>query len=132
MKELRFRIILIVGAILLCLYLLYPTYQDSRNNKEVDAKLVSIEAKIKKNNPSISAAELKDKRSAIKDSILANTPEYKSAREKRMKLGLDLQGGMRVVLEVNVVKMLEQIAKNKDDQFTEIITSVTHEAQTTD
>lgn len=132
MKELRFRIIMIVSAILLCLYLLYPTYQDSRNNKEVDAKLVSIEAKIKKNNPSISNAELKDMRSSIKDSILANTPEYKSAREKRMKLGLDLQGGMYLVMEVNTAKLLEKLVKEPDDQFNQILKQSEADSKNTD
>lgn len=123
---------MIAGAIALCLYLLYPTYQDSRNNKEVDAKLVSFEAKIKKSNPSISAAELKDKRSSIRDSILVNTPEYKSAREKRMKLGLDLQGGMYLVMEVNTAKLLEKLAKDPDDQFNQILMQAEADSKNTD
>ncbi len=132
MKELRFRIIMIVGAVLFCLYLLYPTYQDSRNNKEVDSKLVSIEAKIKKSNPSISAAELKDKRSSVRDSILVNTPEYKSAREKRIKLGLDLQGGMYLVMEVNSAKLLEKLAKEPDEQFNQILKQAEADAKNSD
>ena len=123
---------MIIGAIALCLYLLYPTYQDSRNNKEVDAKLVSIEAKIKKSNPSISAAELKDRRSSIRDSILVNTPEYKSAREKRIKLGLDLQGGMYLVMEVNSAKLLEKLAKEPDEQFTQILKQAEADAKNSD
>ncbi len=123
---------MIAGAIALCLYLLYPTYQDSRNNKEVDAKLVSFEAKIKKSNPSISAAELKDKRSSIRDSILVNTPEYKSAREKRMKLGLDLQGGMYLVMEVNTARLLEKLAKDPDDQFKQILKQAEADSKNTD
>lgn len=132
MKELRFRIIMIAGAILFCLYLLYPTYQDSRNNKEVETKLTSFEAKIKKDNPTISAADLKDKRSSIKDSILVNTPEYKSAREKRIKLGLDLQGGMYLVMEVNSAKLLEKLAKDPDAQFTQILKEAEADAKNSD
>jgi len=123
---------MIVGAILLCLYLLYPTYQDSRNNKEVDAKLVSVKAQIKKSNPSITAAELKERLSSIKDSILVNTPEYKSAREKRMKLGLDLQGGMYLVMEVNTAKLLEKLAKDPDDQFKQILMQAEVDSKDTD
>ena len=132
MKELRFRIIMILGAIALCLYLLYPTYQDYRNSKEVDAKLTSFEAKIKKSNPTISAADLRDERSAIKDSIMANTPEYKSAREKRMKLGLDLQGGMYLVMEVNTAKLLEKLVKDPDDQFNQVMKEAELESKSSD
>ena len=123
---------MIASAIALCLYLLYPTYQDSRNNKEVDAKLVSVKAQIKKSNPSITAAELKERLSSIKDSILVNTPEYKSAREKRMKLGLDLQGGMYLVMEVNTAKLLEKLAKDPDDQFKQILMQAEVDSKDTD
>ena len=121
MKELRFRIIMIIAAIALSLYLLYPTYKDAMNTKEVTSELASYEAKIKKNDPSITPTELETKLSSIKDSILVNTPEYKSAREKRMKLGLDLQGGMYLVMEVNTAKLLEKLAKDPDQQFKQIL-----------
>jgi len=34
-------------------------------------------------------------------------------QEKALKLGLDLQGGMHVVMEVNIPKLVENIAGNK-------------------
>ena len=37
--------------------------------------------------------------------------------QKRIKLGLDLQGGMRVVLEVNTAKLLKKLVNNPDDAF---------------
>jgi len=123
---------MIAGAIALSLYLLYPTYQDSRNEKEVVAKLSTYETKIKKSNPAISAIELKEKITSIKDSILVNTPEYKSAREKRMKLGLDLQGGMYLVMEVNTAKLLEKLAKDPDDQFRQILIKAEADSKMTD
>jgi SecD/SecF fusion protein len=52
------------------------------------------------------------------------------AKMKRMKLGLDLQGGMRVVLEVNLIQLLDDIAKNKDDNFHTIIKEVLAESAT--
>ncbi len=132
MKELRFRIIMIIGAIALSLYLLYPTYKDAMNTKEVTSKLASYEAKIKKSNPSITPTELETKLSSIKDSILVNTPEYKSAREKRMKLGLDLQGGMYLVMEVNTAKLLEKLAKDPDQQFKQILKESEADSKLTD
>ena len=49
-----------------------------------------------------------------------------------VKLGLDLQGGMRVVLEVDVVKMFEDLAKNRDSKFNQTIEAVRTEAKTSD
>ncbi len=132
MKELRFRIIMIIAVIALCFYLLYPTYQDSRNTNTVLAMKDSYEAKIKKSNPSITSAELKDKFNSFKDSILVNTPEYKSAREKRMKLGLDLQGGMYLVMEVNTAKLLEKLAKDPDQQFKQILKESENDSKLTE
>ncbi|MCH7496123.1 MAG: hypothetical protein IH825_08565, partial [Candidatus Marinimicrobia bacterium] len=34
-------------------------------------------------------------------------------QEKALKLGLDLQGGMHVVMEVNIPKLVENLASNK-------------------
>ena len=55
--------------------------------------------------------------------------ELRELRSKRIKLGLDLQGGMRVVLEVNVLKLIEDLAKNKDDNYAQIIKAVQEEVQ---
>ena len=132
MKELRFRIILIIAAIGLSLYLLYPTYQDYQNNKAVAVQLQSLQESIKKSHPSISEAELKDLLAAKKDSILASNPKYRWAREKRVKLGLDLQGGMYLVMEVNTAKLLEKLAKEPDDQFKQILKASEDESRKSD
>jgi len=132
MKELRFRIILIVGAIALCLYLLYPTYKDYQNTKAVTAQVEGLQPSIKKNNPSLTNAQIKDIIASKKDSILTNNPDYRSAREKRMKLGLDLQGGMYLVMEVNTAKLLEKLARDPDDQFKQILKSSEAESKDSD
>ena len=49
-----------------------------------------------------------------------------------LKLGLDLQGGMRVVLEVDIVKMFENIAQNKDAKFQRIIDKVRKDVKEND
>ncbi len=132
MKELRFRIILIIAAIALCLYLLYPTFQDYQNNKKVSEQLVSLQRSIKKNNPNIPEGQLKDLITAKKDSILAGNPAYKTAREKRVKLGLDLQGGMYLLMEVNTSKLLEKLAKEPDSQFNQVLKESEAESKKTD
>ncbi len=121
MKELRFRLILIVAFIGLSLYLLYPTYQDYLNSKEVTEILKPAEAKIKKSSPDLTTAEVQDMIASKKDSILSNNENYRATREKRIKLGLDLQGGMYLVMEVNTAKLLEKLAKEPDQQYMEIL-----------
>jgi preprotein translocase subunit SecD len=132
MKELRFRLILIIGALALTIYLLFPTYQDYRNNKEVAKDLETVEKKIKTSNPTITKIELKDIIQSKKDSILTNNQDFRDAREKRIKLGLDLQGGMYIVMEVNTAKLLEKIAKDTDEQFNQILSDSEKESKISD
>ncbi len=40
-----------------------------------------------------------------------------SYQERMLQLGLDLQGGMHVVLELDIPKLLENLAKNKSPEF---------------
>jgi preprotein translocase subunit SecD len=82
------KIVLILAAIVLSLYLLYPTYQLSVMSDEDKARM-----------------ELEDKKSMI------------DLKSKSINLGLDLQGGMHVVLEVDIKELLNQLAKNKNEIF---------------
>ncbi|MEW6062598.1 MAG: protein translocase subunit SecD, partial [Bacteroidota bacterium] len=95
MKKNRGKIVVIVLSLGLALYFLYPTYQSSSFEKELASRTGDDSLQY----------------------LNEHEAEIREARAKRIKLGLDLQGGMRVVLEVDIAKMLEQIAKNKDDQF---------------
>ena len=92
------------------MYFLYPTYSDYKFHKAL--------------------AELQGEDSL--QFIEKNENDMREAKMKRIKLGLDLQGGMRVVLEVNVLKLIEDLAKNKDDVFAAIITEVRAESRTSD
>jgi SecD/SecF fusion protein len=109
-KKNRGKLIFIIASILLSLYFLYPTYKDYKFGKELR---------------SLSGP---DSLKYVDDHEL----DIRDARGKRIKLGLDLQGGMRVVLEVNVLKLVEDLAKNKDDIFNGIMTEVNAEAKSTD
>lgn len=132
MKEIRFRLFLVIGAIALTIYLLYPTYQDYQNNKNVTRQLETLKDSIQISNPTISAIELKDIITNKRDSILTSNPDYRTAREKRIKLGLDLQGGMYLVMEVNTAKLLERLAKDPDEQFKEILKEAEAESRLSD
>lgn len=132
MKEFRFRIILIVGAIALALYLLYPTYVDYQNANEIEKVLEQNREEITIANPEYSKTQVDKMLSVVEDSILNADPDIAKNREKRVKLGLDLQGGMRVVLEVNTGKLMEKLVRNPDETFRNILTESVEEASLSD
>lgn len=132
MKEFRFRLILILGAIALSIYLLWPTFQDYLNSKELTEILSKKKEQIKKANPNISKDKLQDRLSIVEDSIKLADPSILENRQQRVKLGLDLQGGMRVVLEVNTAKLLEKIAKNPDETFKKVLNDAIKESDLSD
>jgi preprotein translocase subunit SecD len=103
----RFKLIIILASFALGLYFLYPTYRDYALHKEL-ATLSGAD----------SLTFIEQNEAAIREN-----------RQKRIKLGLDLQGGMRVVLEVNVVRLIEDLAKNKDEAFTQVLREVREEAR---
>ncbi len=132
MKEFRSRILLIVAAVAFSVYLLYPTYSDYQNNKEMKAKLVTLKDSILKVNPKITEDELEKRLSFLEDSLVVSNETYKEDREKRIKLGLDLQGGMYLVMEVNTAKLIEKLAKDPDEVFKEVLKEANEEAKKTD
>jgi preprotein translocase subunit SecD len=132
MKELRFRLFIILAAIAVSVYLLYPTYKDYQNTKKIAQILETKRANILKKNPKIDRDQLDKLLSIAEDSIKSEDPSIREARLKRIKLGLDLQGGMRVVLEVNTSKLLEKIAKNPDDVFKSLLKAAETESNQSD
>ncbi|MGA2668169.1 MAG: protein translocase subunit SecD [Ignavibacteria bacterium] len=100
MKKNRFRIFVTLLFLALAFYFLYPTYKDHEFNKDI-AQL--------KNAQDSAAFFDKNKASIMK------------ARDDKIKLGLDLQGGMYVIMEVDVAKLLQDLAKRKDDNFNNIL-----------
>jgi len=104
------RIIITVCFVVLAVYFLWPTIQDYNYRKQL-SKLSGQD--------SLAYTE-------------KHHDEMLDAKLKRMKLGLDLQGGMRVVLEVNIVQLLDDMAKNKDDNFRTIIKEVGNETASND
>ena len=132
MKEFRFRLIIIVAAIALAIYLLYPTYLDFQNSSDIKQTLGLEREQLKKNNPDLTKSQIDRFIRTTEDSILAANPDIVKNREKRVKLGLDLQGGMRVVLEVNTGKLLEKLAKNPDETFKNALAEAQKESERTD
>lgn len=109
-KKYRGKLIIIFASVVLSFYFLYPTYKDYKFTKELKSLVGEDSVKY-----------LEENEGAIRET-----------RMKRIKLGLDLQGGMRVVLEVNVLKLLDDMAKNKDSLFESIMKEVRLEESTTE
>ena len=110
MKKYAGRIILIVACVFVAVYYLYPTWKDYNLRQQLNTLRGTDSLQYVTNHE----ADIRD------------------ARARRIKLGLDLQGGMRVVLEVNVLKLIEDLAKNKDDVFEQIMKEVRAEARTSE
>ena len=132
MKEYRFRIILVLAAIVLALYLLYPTYVDYQNSQDIDKTLNTRKQELIAADSNLTKSQIDKTLKVVEDSILASNPDITKTREDRIKLGLDLQGGMRVVLEVNTGQLLSKLANNPDDTFNEILKEAEEEASTSD
>ncbi len=84
----RTRFIIIAAVLLLAAYFLYPTIKFSMMS-EAEKEKLKIE----------------------------NQKKYFELKSKTINLGLDLQGGMHVVLEVDVKELLKRLAKNVDEVF---------------
>ena len=132
MKEFRFRIIIVLAAIVLAVYLLYPTFADYQNRNDISKILGEKKQEYLASDSSLSNSQLEKMLSVVEDSILSANPEFIKDREKRVKLGLDLQGGMRVVLEVNTAQLLGKLANNPDDAFNEILAEAQTESELSD
>ena len=61
-----------------------------------------------------------------------NRARLREIQENSLKLGLDLQGGMHVTLEVQVGTLLNQLASNKDDTFREVLRGAIEQSRTED
>ncbi|VAX28042.1 Protein translocase subunit SecD [hydrothermal vent metagenome] len=132
MKEFRFRIIMIAGVLALSIYLLYPTFADIQNENKIEKELAKYKETLIKSDPKISENTLNDMILVKDDSIMIADPSIRENREKRMKLGLDLQGGMYLVMEVNTAKLLEKLVKNPDEDFKKYLKAAEEEAKVSD
>lgn len=111
MKKNRFRILLTILFVFLSFYFLYPTYKEHKFNQEI--------ALLKTPEDSLAFFE-------------KNGADVLKARDNAVKLGLDLQGGMYVIMEVDIEKLLQDLAKRKDDTFNKILNESVELSKTSD
>jgi len=118
------KILLVLVPIIIALFLLYPTYKASNLEK---TKQRYLEEAKKAKNPSDSLAIIEKFEKQYGKELL-------DAKANRIKLGLDLRGGMYVTLEVDVLKLLEESAQRDaiDDIFLEVLEKTRNDAQTSD
>jgi len=142
------RSIFILALIVLALVYLYPTFESSQMNKELDQRLEAISQ-----STNIPMAELRErifqfdidlshsirsnetipadvKDQAIEEIELLRGEFFETLDEadsKAINLGLDLQGGMHLVLEVNLVELMDNLAKNRDATYEEISVKIHEE-----
>ena len=105
-----FRIGLTIFFVGLCGYYLYPSLQ----NMYVSYQMGQME---------------EEERVAYQEE---NRQRLDRIRENSLNLGLDLQGGMHVTLEVQVAALLDQLARNKDESFRSILEVARQQAQEAD
>lgn len=101
---------MIVAFLALSVYLLYPTYRDTVHQS------------------TLSELSGEDSTAYFDE----HEESIRNARAGRLKLGLDLQGGMYVTLEVDIVELLAKLAKNEDENLRTIIAEVRQEALISD
>lgn len=103
---------------------MWPTYKASNLEKEEAAALAKAkQAKSKADSINIMEAFYNK-----------HGEELASAKDNRLKLGLDLRGGMYVTMEVDIVKMLEESAvqESRDEIFEEVIKATHNEVKTSE
>ena len=109
MKNNQFKLILIAVVALMSVWSIWPTYRDY----ELSKKLTGFHSS----------------EDSLKYAI-DHRAEIEQAREKSLKLGLDLKGGMHLVMEVDLFDLIEQRAWNKDARFQQIMAGVRSSAAT--
>jgi SecD/SecF fusion protein len=127
LKKLYGKFLLILIPLIGALVILYPTY------KAADLETLNTAAKLEANE----AKEAGDyeKSLEIMDDFKAEYGEaLADARSKRLKLGLDLRGGMYVTLEIDIIKLIEEssIREERDELLTEVLTAAKKELDDSD
>lgn len=110
MKKNSFKLILIALVALVSLGALWPTWHDYALTKKLNS--------------------FQSSEDRLKFSIEHRT-EIEQAKDKSLKLGLDLKGGMHLVMEVDILDLVDQKAWNKDANYARIMARVRSEANQT-
>lgn len=109
MQGFGLKLFAVAALILLSLWYLFPTVQNYRLSRELGAM-----------DPEVRAAYEQD-----------NYARIQRVRERTLNLGLDLQGGMHVTLEVGTGELLRELAGGRNDEvFDRALARAMQDAQT--
>ncbi len=111
MKGKRFKIFFILVLFFLALYSLYPTYRF----------YFVLPKEMKKLELQLANAKTISESTAIQNQLLELKKERIKIHKKSIHLGLDLVGGMHLLLEVDKSKLSEKEAKEAVDRALEVI-----------
>jgi SecD/SecF fusion protein len=110
LKKFLGRIIVISLSVFLSLWFLWPTYKAQKMEKEYET---------------LQANSTRSPEDSLKYAqwFQKNNDDFVKQKRKRLKLGLDLRGGIYVTMEVDVVRLLEATAQMKDAILAKVIDS---------
>jgi len=134
------RTVIIVLAVIWSLWQLYPTFIVGRQKNEAESYFAKVEQQTALQRDEINEAlnsgqleqrireRLRHKSSDSLQQVMKETSSLIALHDKiskndakAIKRGLDLQGGTYLVYEVNLPKLMRDVAKNKDARFEEIL-----------
>ncbi|MBN2836032.1 MAG: hypothetical protein JXR48_13815, partial [Candidatus Delongbacteria bacterium] len=132
------RWIIFVVLIVMAIYSLNPSYKvffSSEKNliekirlkydlRQINKKLEKGENLTKTESGLLENFGKDEEYQTISDEELAKLAEFDKYKEHSLALGLDLQGGMHLVLEIDYKEMLKTLAKKKDQQLDDILSEV--------
>ncbi|ROL61961.1 protein translocase subunit SecD [Bacteroidetes/Chlorobi group bacterium ChocPot_Mid] len=121
MKKHIGKILIIVIPIIAAIAMLYPTYRAYDLNK-IKTQVEKLAEQDSTSADSLARIERFEKQYG---------KDLESANNNRVKLGLDLRGGMYVTLEVDVVRLIDESAQKetKDEIFEQVIAETRQESQ---
>lgn len=124
LKKIIGKVLLVVLPVVAAILLLYPTY---RANELIKMQNEVFELAKKDTSSADSLARIENFEKQYGAELL-------SAKQNRLKLGLDLRGGMYVTLEVDIIRLLEESAQSDqiDDTFMEVLNKTKAEAVNSD
>ena len=151
-KSIPFRILIVIVLIVLGVVYLYPTLRYEQLSRKETHELEQL-AELTDYSLSSLATDIYldeiDLKGRMKESDLDETTkiaamekidylrgpfrdQIKYHRKKAIKRGLDLQGGMRMVMEVDLAELVDKAAKGKDERIEPVLEELKQQALTTD
>ncbi len=124
MRKVLGKILLIVVPVIAAFFMLYPTYRAN----QLDSKQADYLARAKK------AKSSSDSLAIMEEFKRLYGEDLKKNMNAKLKLGLDLRGGMYVTLEVDIAKLIEESAQAEtvDETFNEVIRRTRQEAKSSE